>query len=70
MENDKRFLNIQELAVYLGLSRWTIYNLVSQRRIPFIPLSKRTLRFDREKIDKWMGRQEVKTVNDFMQTTP
>jgi excisionase family DNA binding protein len=57
---DKRYLKIAELAEYLGLSRWTIYDLVAARKIPFIPLSRKALRFDRIKIDKWMEKREVK----------
>jgi excisionase family DNA binding protein len=61
-DKDKRFMDISELADYLGLSRWTVYKLINHRRLPFIPVSKRTLRFDRLKIDQWMEKQTVKTV--------
>lgn len=67
MDNGKRFLNIKELGEYVGLSRWTIYALVDKRKIPFIPLSRKALRFDRIHIDKWMEKKEVKTLKDFIQ---
>ena len=63
MTDEKRFMNVIEVAGYLGLSRWTIYDLVSKRSIPFIPLSRKALRFDRQKIDKWMEKKEVKTLS-------
>lgn len=63
---EKHYFNVKEVAVYLGLSRWTIYDLVKQKKIPYIPLSKQALRFSREHIDRWMERQEVKTVKEFI----
>lgn len=66
VQSEKRFLNVQELANYLGLSRWTIYSLVNKREIPFIPLSRKALRFDRGHIDKWMERKEIRTSADFV----
>ena len=64
MDQERRYLNIKEVAAYLGLSKWTIYDLVDKRRIPFIPLSRKALRFDRFRIDKWMEKKEVGTVSD------
>ena len=64
MENDKRYLDMEEIAEYMGVSRWTIYALVNKRQLPFIALSKRAFRFDRLKVDKWMEKKEVKTVSD------
>lgn len=66
IENTKRYLTLEEVAKYLGVSRWTVYNLVNHRKMPFIALSKRTFRFDRLKIDKWMEKQEVKTLKDLV----
>jgi len=34
-----RFLNIQEAAEYLRMSRWYLYKMVERRRVPFIPVS-------------------------------
>jgi excisionase family DNA binding protein len=62
INKDKRFMDIDELAEYLGISRWTVYKLISKRRLPFIPISKRTFRFDRLKIDQWMEKQGIKAV--------
>ncbi|MFH1724201.1 MAG: helix-turn-helix domain-containing protein [Elusimicrobiota bacterium] len=64
---DKRYLTIQELAGYLGVSRWSLYKLVQRRSIPFIPLSieeageggKNLVRFDVQEIDKWMKRRAI-----------
>jgi excisionase family DNA binding protein len=49
---EKRLLNINELSEYLGIPKHTIYQWTSQQRIPFIKIGR--LRFDKEKIDKWL----------------
>ena len=63
--NEKRYMNIREVSAYIGVSRWWVYKLVSARRIPFIPLSRKVLKFDRERIDRWMKKKEVGTIQDF-----
>ena len=60
MGMEKRYLDIKELSGYIGLSRWSIYKLVNQRNLPHIPITKRTFRFDRVEIDKWMKEQNTK----------
>ena len=60
MELEKRYFNIHEVAAYLGVSRFTVYRLIDRRKIPFIPLTSKSYRFDRLRIDKWMERKEVK----------
>ena len=62
MDTQKKYMNIRELAVYLCLSRITIYRMIQKRKLPFIPLSKRALRFDVQEIDRWMRKNEVKTL--------
>lgn len=65
-----RFLDINEAAHYLSLSKWSLYRLVELRQVPFIPLSpserpgkaarRPSLRFDIKALDRWM---EKKTIN-------
>lgn len=70
---EKRYLNIQELAEYLGVSRWSLYKLVQRRRIPFIPFTvenssepkKNLVRFDLKEIDRWMAKRSVKPIKDY-----
>ena len=57
----KRLLNIKELSEYLGTPVGTLYQWVSQRRIPFVKLGKST-RFDVQKIQEWVGQNSVKPV--------
>ncbi len=61
---EKRYLSPKELSFYTGLSVFTIYLWIRQRKIPFIKKS-RLVRFDKEKIDTWFKNDEIKSVNDY-----
>jgi len=50
--NATEFLDVKGLAALLHLKPRTIYNMVSQRRIPFRRAG-RQLRFDVKEIDVW-----------------
>lgn len=54
----KAYLNIEELADCLNISKSQIYCMTSQRRIPFIKAGRRVL-FDPEQIEKWMDSHRV-----------
>lgn len=56
----KRYMTIEQLSDYLEVSKWTIYRLINNREIPFIPFG-RIRRFDPQAIDKWMQEKTVKT---------
>lgn len=49
---DKEWLNIDELSIYTGIAKGTIYNYVSKGKIPHS--KKGGLRFNRKEIDEWM----------------
>lgn len=55
----KRYLNVDEVALYIGVPKSTVYRLVEARNIPFNRVGKATLRFDIKAIDKWMERRLV-----------
>lgn len=61
---EKRYLSPQELSAYTGLSVFTIYLWIRQRKIPFIKKS-RLVKFDKEKIDAWFRKDEIKSINDY-----
>lgn len=54
-----RLLDIQQVAIYTGLSVHTLYTMVSQRRIPFVKMGRLT-KFDRVELDKWIVSHSVK----------
>jgi len=57
---EKRYLNTEEIAAYLRISRWTIYRLVNNNRIPFIPFGTgHDRRFDVKAIDAWMEKKTI-----------
>ena len=57
MMSDDNLLTVSQVAKKTGYSPGTIYNLVSQGRIPYKKLSRRALRFDPEEINKWIAEQ-------------
>jgi excisionase family DNA binding protein len=57
---NKRFLDVDEAAVYLGLAESTVYAMVSQRRIPFVKMGSRT-KLDRLQLEKWVISHSVNT---------
>ena len=52
MEENK-FLDVQNLADYIHLSKSCIYKMVSNKSVPHIKLGTRTL-FERNQIDNWV----------------
>ncbi|MEK6645318.1 MAG: helix-turn-helix domain-containing protein [Candidatus Firestonebacteria bacterium] len=59
----KRLLKVEEVAECLGLGKQTLYNMVSERKIPFVKLGK-SLRFDVKDIDALIERGRVEVVNE------
>jgi hypothetical protein len=67
-----RFLDIGGASAYLAISKWSLYRMVENRRIPFIPLSpsaqpgrsakKPMIRFDRVALDGWMEKKAIRPV--------
>lgn len=55
----KRFMGVKELAEYLGMKPTTIYSWTHMRKIPYYKMG-RIVKFDREKIDRWIKTKEVK----------
>ena len=64
----RRLLTIKEVADYTGLSPHTLYQMVSQRRIPFVKMGRLT-KFDREELDKWITDHSVKVRRSFATIT-
>ncbi len=59
---EKRLLNINEAAEYMGLSKNTLYTWVCQRRIPFVKCGWLT-KFDIRDVDKWIESRKVQERN-------
>lgn len=54
---EKRLLNVEELAEYMGTTPKTVYSLKCKGEIPTNCIVKRgkSLRFDIIEVDKWIG---------------
>ncbi len=48
-------MNVKEVASYTKLSVGTVYNLVSQKKIPFQRISEKKVSFEKDEIDRWLA---------------
>jgi excisionase family DNA binding protein len=53
-------LSIKELAGKMKLNERTLYRWTKDRKIPYLKMPGNDIRFDKEKIDRWL---ESRTVN-------
>ncbi len=58
----RHFFSKQELALAIGVSPRTIDNWTAQKRIPFIRLSARLIKFNLERVKAALARYEIKEV--------
>ena len=55
-----QLMSIEDLAVYLGLSKRTIYKYIANGECPpYIRLSKKNISFDRNDVDAWLSSKKV-----------
>lgn len=53
-------LKVHEAAEKLGISKWTLYQMVSKRKIPFVKLGHNMLRFDPTELEIYIDKHRVK----------
>lgn len=57
-----QLMSIEDLALYLGDSKRTIYKYIASGDCPpYIKLSAKNIKFDREDVDKWLESKKVNT---------
>ena len=56
-------ISVQELAEMIKFTPATIYRWVKDRRIPFVKMPGNDIRFDKQKIEKWIENRTVKSKN-------
>ena len=61
-ELSQGFLNIRQIADYLGIKASTIYALVERRGIPHYKVG-RLVRFKKSEVDQWMEGQKEQSLN-------
>jgi excisionase family DNA binding protein len=54
-----QLLNVKELAARLGLAEYTVYEWVSEKRIPYTKVGRRTM-FDPAEIARWLEQHTVR----------
>ena len=56
---DPILLTVHDVARLTGLSSGTLYHFISERRIPFVRISARCVRFRRSDLEAWINRMLV-----------
>ena len=57
--SERRLLSQQDAASYLGISYWTIRDLVFRRELPFVKIGRRIL-VDRMDLDAYLDRSKIR----------
>ncbi len=60
--NNHLTVNVEQLAAMTGLSKWSIYHLVSWRRIPHVKIGRRVL-FPVKAVGKWVEENTVHVID-------
>ena len=60
----KDFLTLEELTIYLGQSKSSIYKLTSKKLIPFYSPGGKKLYFKRSEIDSWIYESKVTPIDE------
>jgi len=56
-------ISVQQLSEKINFAPRTIYRWVKDRKIPYIKMPGNDIRFDKEKIEKWIENRTVKSKN-------
>jgi len=59
---NKLLVNVKQLSESTGLSVFTLYSWINQKRIPYVKVG-RLVRFDPRKIEKWIEEKTVEEKN-------
>jgi excisionase family DNA binding protein len=52
---EKKWLNIREAALHIGMSVAFLRKATRSRTVPYTRVGTKALRFDREALDTWLG---------------
>ncbi len=55
---EKRLFNVEEAAIYLGICPKTLYNKVSEKKVPYVKIG-RSLRFDKKRMDEMIKEESI-----------
>ena len=65
MQNQNMFMNIKQVAEYLQVSPKTIRRLTKIKKLPFVKVSHKVLRFNKSRVDAWVSRYELNVEKDY-----
>lgn len=68
-EKARRLLTVDETAAYLGISKLTVYDWISRRKIEYVKVG-RLVKFDQRFLDKWIDQHTIKPINPMSQQQP
>jgi len=57
-ENERRLLSQKQAATYLGISYWTIRDLIFSGEIPFVPITRKKKMVDMMDLDAYINRKK------------
>lgn len=60
--SNRHFISKEELAIELGISPRTVDNWMAQKRIPYLRLTPRMVRFNLERVKTALDRYEVREI--------
>lgn len=56
--NQARLLTIPDAALYLGVSHWTLRDLIWDGKLPYLKLGRRHM-LDKHDLDAWIEREKT-----------
>ena len=60
-----QLMSIEDLAIYIGVSKRTIYKYIASGDCPpYIKLSTKNINFDRADVDAWLESKKVQPKNN------
>jgi excisionase family DNA binding protein len=63
MSDEKILLTVREVVVLTGFSEGTLRHWVSSKKIPFVRISNRCVRFQKDAILRWLAEKSVGAVD-------
>lgn len=63
MSENRLYYSVQEVQKLLGISRPTVYRLLSQRKFQWIRIGAKGYRIDRSDFDRWIGEAMKRNAN-------
>jgi excisionase family DNA binding protein len=58
MAEQRKLLTVDEVAAQLGVSRWTVFKLKREKKLPHIDMGPRIVRFDQCDVDALIKQQK------------